>query len=163
MKLYEIDEQLERLLLLPNGDSVDTETGEVFTAEAVNDLQMEREEKIESCLLFVKNQEAEAKALKEEAEKLLARAKTCTNNAVRCKDYVQHALEGAKFKTSKVAVSYRLTKSVEVTCNLETLPVEYKNIKVDIKPNKVALKKALEAGETFEGVELVESQSMQIK
>ena len=41
MKLYEIDQQLERLLELDTERMVDTETGEILTAEDIDKLQMD--------------------------------------------------------------------------------------------------------------------------
>lgn len=84
MKLYEINEQLESLLMI--GDEyVDTSTGEVLMKEAVDELRMEKEAKIEGCLLFVKNMTAEAEAIKAEIDKLTARmrrlARTKPNGA----------------------------------------------------------------------------------
>ena len=55
MRLYEINEQLERLLDIGDGRMVDEETGELFDQEALEALEMEREEKIDGCLFFIKN------------------------------------------------------------------------------------------------------------
>ena len=70
MKLYEIDQQLERLLELDTERMVDTETGEILTAEDIDKLQMDRAEKIEGCLLVIKNKLAEADAIDVEMKKL---------------------------------------------------------------------------------------------
>ena len=52
LKLYEYDEKLANLLALDLDRAVDTETGEILTAEAVNNLLIERNAKIEGCMLF---------------------------------------------------------------------------------------------------------------
>lgn len=163
MKLYEINEQLEHLLELDSGNVVDLTTGEILTAEQVDELMMAREEKIEGCLLFIKNKLAEAEALKGEIEKLTARMKACKTKADWAKQYVQDALKGEKFATSKVAVSYGKTKSVQITCEEETLPDEFIRTKLIKEADKTALKKALEAGLELPGVTLVEKQTLRIK
>lgn len=162
MKLYEIDSQLERLLMLDTERAVDTETGEILTTEEIDQLLMDRNEKIENCLLFVKNMRAEAKALKEEIDKLTARMKACNNKAEWTKEYAQNALHGEKFKTARVSVSYGKTKSVHINFDdMSLLPEEYQKVKYEA--DKTALKKALEGGAVIDGVEIVEKPTMTIK
>lgn len=160
MKLYEINEQLENLLMI--GDEyVDTTTGEVLTKEIVDELNMAKEEKIEGCILFVKNMNAEAAAIKEEIDKLTARMKTCKNKAEWCKEYVQNFLDGEKFKTAKVQVSYGKSVAVEIDIDAEDLPREF--VTVEYKPDKKAIKDALQSGVTVEGARIVEKRTMRIK
>ena len=162
MRLYDINEQLERLLMLESGDHVDTETGEVLTKEAVDELNMAKEEKIESCLLFVKNMNAEASAIKEEIDKLTARMKAAKNKAEWCKEYVAGVLAGEKFKTAKVSVSYRTSESVELQGELIDVPHRFLRVK-PAELDKTAVKEALKAGEEVPGCVLVTKQNMQIK
>ena len=162
MKLYEINQTLERLLELDEERLVDTETGEILSAEQVDELVMAREEKIEGCLLFVKNKLAEAEALKAEIEKLTARMKAAKNKADWCKEYVRLELNGEKFSTAKVAVSYGKSKLVHID-EESALPEEFVRTKVTVEADKVALKKALEAGVVIPGVELIEKQTLRIK
>ncbi|MBR6636981.1 MAG: siphovirus Gp157 family protein [Phascolarctobacterium sp.] len=162
MKLYEINKQLERLLELDEERMVDAETGEILTAEQVDELVLAREEKIEGCLLFVKNKLAEAEALKAEIEKLTARMKAAKNKADWCKEYVRMELNGEKFSTARVAVSYGKSKLVYIDEGA-TLPEEFVRTKTIVEADKVALKKALEAGIDIPGVELLEKQTIRIK
>lgn len=163
MKLYEINKQLERLLELDEERMVDAETGEILTAEQVDELVLAREEKIEGCLLFVKNKLAEAEALKAEIEKLTARMKAAKNKADWCKEYVRMELNGEKFSTARVAVSYGKSKLVHLEVEESALPEEFVRTKVTVEADKVALKKALEAGVVIPGVELIEKQTLRIK
>ena len=162
MSLYEIDRQLERLLMLESGNLVDTETGEILTKEAVDELQMEREAKIENCLLFVKNMNAEAAMLKAEIDNLTARMKACKNKADWCKEYVANELAGEKFKTSKVSVTYRKSEAVELQGLIIDVPNQYLTFK-EAELNKTAIKAALKAGEEVPGCVLVERQNIVIK
>lgn len=159
--LYEIDQQLERLLMLDTERLVDTETGEILTAEEVDKLQMDRATKIEGCLLFAKNMDAEAEMIKKEIDNQTARMKACKKKADWTKEYVANSLQGEKFSTARVAVTYRKSESVEVTCSADALPQGF--YKVAYTPDKVALKQALKAGENIAGVQLVTKSNMQIK
>ena len=69
MKLYEINQQLERLLELDTERMVDTETGEILTAEDIDQLKMDRVEKIEGCLVVYKNKMAETAAIEADGKK----------------------------------------------------------------------------------------------
>ena len=63
--LYEIDNEILAC--------VDAETGEILDTERLDALQMEREAKLEGVALWEKDLTAEANAVKEEADKLMAR------------------------------------------------------------------------------------------
>lgn len=70
--LYEINAQIEQAW----SAAVDPETGEIISeeaAQAVEQLTMAREDKIENLALYYKNLTAEAKALKNEKLALEAR------------------------------------------------------------------------------------------
>jgi hypothetical protein len=153
MTLYEIDQELL--------SCIDAETGEVIDAEKLNSLQMERETKIESVALWIKDLKAEAEALKAEKQAFADRQKAAENKAESLKNWLSEALNGEKFKTTKVAVSFRKTKSVMVDSvyDLDAKYVKYK----DPDPDKKAIKEAIEAGQTVKGAQLVESVSVTIK
>lgn len=172
MKLYEIDAQLERLLMLPDG-AVDQETGEVFSAEALNELQMEWDKKVEGCLLWNKNQRAMSKALRDEAANLLARADKIDKEIERSDNYIigilGDKLDGKKpFATDKVKASISTSTSCPEVIDIDRLPykyIKYSEAKVVVTPagkkvDKSALLKDLRKlkkdGETpiIAGVEL---------
>ncbi|MBQ7727258.1 MAG: siphovirus Gp157 family protein, partial [Clostridia bacterium] len=92
MKLYEIDQGIEEAL---NKVVVDEETGEVTVTqdlEALEALQMQRDQKIENVALFYKNADAEAKAIAEEIKKLQARKKVLDNKCEGAKNWIAFAL-----------------------------------------------------------------------
>lgn len=110
MTLYEIDSKIADLI-----EKVDPETGEVgFDPEELEALQMERDAKVENVALAIKNISAEADAIANEIKALTARKKTAENKVESLKRYLQNALQGEKFKTAKVAVSYKNSKAVIV-------------------------------------------------
>ena len=89
MKLYEINARLEALIRLDEERSVDTETGEILTIEAVEALYLSKEEKIEACVRGVKNKIAEAEGLQKEDKKLKERAGQAKKQAEKLTGYVQ--------------------------------------------------------------------------
>lgn len=153
MTLYEIDAAIM--------GCIDEETGEVIDPAKLDELQLEREQKIEGVALWIKNLTAEAKAIKEEKQALADRQRAAEKKVESLKEWLTGALVGQKFTTAKCAVNFRRTKSVEIT-NLLTIPIEYLRMK-DPEPDKKAIKEALDAGEVIEGAAIVESVSCSIK
>lgn len=153
MRLYEIDEAIL--------SCIDTETGEILDADKLNALQIEREEKLENVALWIKDLKAEVEALKAEKQAFADRQKAAENKAESLKKWLTEALAGEKFKTTRVAVSFRKTKSVQVEdiWKLDDSFVKY----AEPTPDKVAIKKAIEAGQEVKGATLVESVSISVK
>lgn len=159
MKLYEIDSAIL--------DCIDTETGEVIDIDRLNELQVEREAKIENVACWIKELKAEAEAIKAEKLALAERQKVAENKAESLKKWLAYALDGQKFTTARCAVSFRNTEAVEVTDEgLENLMrggneelLTYKKP----EPNKAAIKAAIKDGLNVRGVQLVQNISTIIK
>lgn len=159
--LYEIKAELDELL-----SQVDEETGEALFDEAALDaLMMEREEKLEHLALAVKNMAAEAAAIKTEEAALKKRRIALENKTERIREYLQRSLAGDKFKTPRVAISYRKSTTAEITD--EAVFWQYATPKYyrvsDPEPDKKAIMETLKAGESIPGAELVEHQNMTIR
>ena len=150
--LYEIDAQIMAC--------VDFETGEIIDEEKLQALQLEFNQKVEGIALWIKNLLAEAKMIKEEKDNLAARQKTCENKAESLKRYLSSALDGEKFKTAKVSISYRKSESVEVE-DVSLLGDDY--LKFKPEPDKTKIKEALKSGVELQGATLVEKNNIQIK
>ena len=152
--LYEINEHLLNL--------TDSETGEITDWSAFEALQLARDEKIENIALYHKNLLAEAAALKAEEKSFAERRKRAENKAESLKRYLDSALQGQKFTSTKVAISYRKSTSVEVD---ETkLPANWlREIPATHVVDKVEIARALKAGETVEGATLITNNNIQIK
>lgn len=158
MKLYEIDNAIYECV---------NEDGEVIDQEKLEELQMERDKKIEGIACWIKELSAEANAIKEEKLRLEARQRVAENKVKSLKSYLAYALQGASFRTAKVSVSFRKTESVEVTpdglenlmrCGRDDL-LKYK----EPEPDKTAIKQALKSGLSVRGVQLVQNTSTIIK
>ena len=156
MTLFEINEQIQKAIEL----GFDPETGEILDASALEQLQIDRDVKIENICLYIKDLTAEAKALADEAKSLSERKERSAKKAESLKNYLQMMLDGQKWKSSKAAVSYRKTQSVVVD-DLEALKPEFLRIKKEA--DKTAIKEVLKAGAAVSGAHLEEKQSMSIK
>ena len=153
MKLYEIDQAIM--------DCIDMETGEIVNEELLNDLQMERDAKIENVALWIKELKAEAEALKAEKLAFAERQKVTENKMESLKKWLAYALNGEKFKTVRASVTFRTTDKVEVAdiYKLDENYLRYKEPEAD----KEAIKKAIKAGQEVAGATLVENTSVIIK
>ena len=158
MTIYEINEQIL--------NCIDLETGEIIDIDRLNDLQLERDTKIENVACWIKELKAEAEAIKAEKLILAERQKVAENKAESLKKWLAYALDGQKFKTSKCSISYRKSESVEVTEEgLNNLIKEHDELLTykAPEPNKTAIKQALKDGLSVQGVQLVQNTSTIIK
>lgn len=159
MKLYEIDSQLEAL--------VDPETGEIMDFDLFSQLHMEREQKIEGMGLWVKNLVSEAEAIKAEEANLKSRRVSAEKKAERLEEYLKYILQGEKFQTPKLAITFRKTSSVQIEDEESFKAWAQENnadlIKLKIEPSKTAIKEAIKAGEEVKFASMVDGVSMTIK
>ena len=165
-KLYEINRSIEELL----ETVTDPETGEVVDLDALDDLLLEKEQKIESVILYYKDVQAELAAVVHESIMLEERAKRLGTTADGLKLYISKALNGEKFKTAKCEVSYRKSESVEVDerfCDWAYWQdgdmSRFVTHTESDRPNKTEIKKYLKEGGTLEHCRLVEKQNISIK
>ena len=163
MKLFDIDERLAACVKLDESRVVDTESGEIIDLEAIAALEMERDKKIENLGCWYKNLFADAEALKAQKNAFAEREKAAKAKAESLKGFLGRYLNGKKFESAKVAMSFRKSEAVEFDAKcIGDVPEEFLKFK-DPELDKVAVKKAIKAGETVPGCELVARQNLQIK
>lgn len=163
MKLFDVDERLAACVKLDESRVVDTESGEIIDLEAIAALEMERDKKIENLGCWYKNLLADAEALKAQKNAFAEREKAKKAKAESLKGFLGRYLNGKKFETAKVAMSFRKSEAVEFDAKcIGDVPEEFLKFK-DPELDKVAVKKAIKAGETVPGCELVARQNLQIK
>ena len=156
MKLYEIDREILSL--------IDKETDEILDWDRFDELQMERDRKIENVVLWIKNLSAEAEACKKEKQAFSDRQTRCEKKIKSLKEWLKNALDYNNFKSEdgRAVVQFRKTPESVVIADGAILPPVYLRYK-DPEPDKTAIKKAIKAGETVEGATLITKQNMQIK
>ena len=158
MTIYEIDQAIM--------ECVDLETGEIIDTDKLNELELERESKIEGVACWIKDLKAEAEALKNEKQALAERQRVAENKAESLKKWLAYALQGEKFKTPKCAISFRKSEAVEVTDEgLNNLMKEHDELLTykAPEPNKTKIKQAIKDGLNVAGVQLVQNISTIIK
>jgi hypothetical protein len=154
MNIYQIDKELM--------DLIDPETGELKDELAFEELQMERDRKIENVALWWKNEQADVAAIKAEIAALAARRDSHMKTADRLEKYLADALKGDQFETPKVAVKWRASSSVEVY-SMDELPEQFYKTVTSYSPDKTAIKDALKMGEEVPGAVIISKQNIQIK
>ena len=158
MTIYEINEQIL--------NCIDPETGEIIDIDKLNELELERDAKIENVACWIKELKAEAEAIKAEKLALAERQKVAENKAESLKKWLAFALNGEKFKTAKCSVSFRKSEVVEITDEgLNNLMKEHDELLTykAPEPNKTAIKQALKDGLSVQGVRLGCNTSVIIK
>lgn len=161
MKLYEIDRAIM--------ECIDTDSGEIVDIERLEELNMQREQKLEGVALYIKNLLAEAAVIKGEVDNLKKRMDSKKAEAERLKDYLAFALNGQAFETAKVDLRFRASQVVEITDDLECVHwlqmnnlddcLRYKMPEVE----KAAVKKLLQEGKNIPGVVLKDKNNLQMK
>ena len=152
MTLYEIDQALL--------NCVDPETGEILS-EAFDELQMERDTKIENTALWIKNLVAEVTALKAEEKAMQERRKAKENRITYLKSLLESSLNGQKFETARCRLSFRGSEVLQIEEGTR-IPEEYLRFK-EPEVDKTALKNAIKQGEMIDGVSITKRQNLQIK
>ena len=161
MNLFEIDQKYTRLFI----NTVNPETGEIIgehlDVDALQELAAERREKVENIGLFIKNEEAKAKAIGDELRGLQIRKKSHENRVEALKRYLLKFGGGENVETARVCVKFSAGRESTVIDNPEEVPESYRIY--TFKPNKTEIKKAIKAGETIPGAHLERKPSVSIK
>lgn len=152
MSIYDIDSAIVSL--------IDEETGEVSDEEAFDALQMERDKKVENIGLYYKDLLAESKAIKDEEANLAARRKSVENKAERLKHLLEYALNGDKFNSPRLKVSYRKSSTVELAEGFTEWAEENADDLLtysEPKPNKTLIKAAIKDGRVPDNLAVIET------
>lgn len=160
MKLYEISDAIRAAL---DHIDVDPETGEILNADNLHAVEAEASDKIEATALYLRELDAEAKAAKDEADRMIARVKSMQKRSDYLKAMLLDALHATgKVKTARVTVSIRQSQVVEIAEGAN-LPEAYTTVKTTVSPNKVAIKQALLDGVEVPGCHLEARESVSIR
>lgn len=113
MKLYEINAQIEAILSMiePDKNGVIDDT----YMDKLAALDCDRTRKLEDLCKYVLGMKAEAKALKEEADRLDARRKVLENKQKSVIRYLELATNGEPTDCGTASIRYRTGKRLEVT------------------------------------------------
>ena len=158
MTLYEIDKDIQVLI---------NEDGEIEDIERFDALVMERNKKIENVGCWVKNLTAEVAAMKEEKKRLEDRIKSKDRMIDSLEWWLDKALDGQKFDSPRVAISYRKSKAVEIQDEavFKAWAKDYAPalLKVAYTIDKTGVKNYIASGAECPCAVIAERQSMQVK
>lgn len=162
MNIYQI--QNEYLLLI---NQIIENGGEVTPQQELN-LQITRDQlqdKGTNYAFVIKKLEAECDIIDAEIKRLSELKKVRQNACERLKSNISHAMqifEVDKIESPLIKLSFRKSQSVNVA-DVNSLPNEYKTIKITEQADKMKIKQALLNGEVIEGCEIVNNNNLQIK
>lgn len=153
--LYDIVKQIEQFQF-----EVDETTGEILNMAELDALQVDKETKVENIALYIKNLKADAAMYADEEKAFAQRKKAAANKADRLTKYLAAMLAGEKYKSARVAITWRKSEQVDIT-SIDELPAGY--YVTEKRPDKMAIKKAMKNGEQVPGAVLVERENIQVK
>ena len=171
MTLFEINEKIEKCFRLDEENAVDTETGEVFDGKYLDELEMQREEKITNIGRWIKNFDSDKaywticdiEQLKAQKDAFAKRQKAAENKRDSLKAYLSQCLNGQKFEAEDKSVTITFRKSEAVSIIDESSIPKKWFIKQDPKLDKAGIKAELKLGKKVKGAEIVVNSNIQVK
>lgn len=162
MNLYQLTQELQTAF---DRLEIDPETGEITNFDVVDNLNIAFEQKCEGYAIVIKNKLAMIAEIKQEIKTLQERCKSLENNVSQMQDRLSTSMQSVnldRLETARACVSFHKSTQVNIT-DIDRLPYGYVTEKVERKPDKTAIKKALASGEAIAGAELVTKSNIQIK
>ena len=162
MTLFEMNQEQERLMNL----LCDPETGEIDEEayDALQQLDIDREEKIDGWCFYLKERKAELEAAKQLLDNAKAKYEAMENNLRRLRARFEVLMDGEKHKSAYNSVSYRTTEAVELDDGVDVRDIDDDYLKYrEPELDKAKIKSALKLGERINGVHLKQGMSMIIK
>jgi hypothetical protein len=141
--------------------------GEI-TSELELSLQINKDQlqsKSENYAYIIKQIDAECDIIDNEIKRLQQAKKVRENTVERLKTTLttaMHLFEVNEIKTPLIKINFRKSESV-IVYDVNSLPNEFKTIKVTETADKVKIKEVIKNGDTVVGAELVINQNLQIK
>lgn len=160
----QIQNEIAAMLSIPDEDlddvqrkALDAYLDKLATAEA---------SKVDGFGQFIRLQTVQAKACKEEAKRLAAKAKTAESRIAFLKAKYVASMQGVGVKKISGAVytlSVHENEAVAITAQTETLPEIYQRKKITVEPDTIAIRNALKDGAEIPGCTLGKTYSLQIR
>ena len=142
-------------------DCIDLETGEIIAPEKLENLQMDRHDKLRNIAFVALNAAADVKAYEEQEKKFAARKKAAKATVAWAKATLATELGGKKMKEPEFTISYRKSEAVEIA-DLNSVPDEFL-VPQPPKVDKAGLKEAIKGGAVIDGVTIAEKHNIQIR
>ena len=140
---------------------VDLETGEIVDVEQLAALQLEREQKIENVALWYKNLLSDAAQFAAEEQAFKQKRLKAQAQAERAKAWLQDALQGNPYKSTRVNITHRSCPRVVVD-DVRNLPPRFVRF-AEPEPKKNEIAAAIRNGEEVNGAHIENGVSIIIK
>lgn len=167
MKLYQINDAIEVILAM---QEVDSETGELLSDipdaayEALDELEIERKEKVLSVAKYILGEFSEGKAIRERIKEMTKRAASHENRGNDLLGYLQMQTQPSeKFEDADVLVRWQKSSHVEVSVPAEELSDQFQRIKITVEADKKKIRDALREGEEVDGCWIQPTQKVVIR
>lgn len=111
MNLFEID----AAIISAFEKAIDPETGEIVDEEAfrqLDELQEQKDTKVENIACWIKNLESDAEELKKQKQIFADRQARAERKAESLKRYLTMAMNGEKFSSPRVSIGWRRSEQV---------------------------------------------------
>jgi hypothetical protein len=135
-------------------------------ADTLEGLQGSLEDKAINITKFFRNLEAVTDAIKQAEERMAKRRKTIEARIAWLKEYLKENLEGCgiqKIESPWFVLSIQNNPWAVAISNEDLIPAQYKEQIVSIKLDKLAIKRALEAGKKVPGASLIRGTRLAIR
>lgn len=166
--LYSRVQELERWEELFES-CVDEETGEIIDSDVLEELKKDLEvqivEKSSNVVKFYKNRESLINQVAEEIKRLQAFKKMLENRKGNFEKHILYCMENmgkTKIETPNGVIKITNSEAVGIV-DESKIPSQFIKIKQEFVEDKVAIKKALKAGDKVPGAILVKRKNLSIK
>ena len=172
LKLYQYDSAIDEIL----SGKVDMETGELLTdengeilidIEALNNLQMEKNEKLRHCGLAWLSKAAEIKAIKDEITRLQKMLKKAEKSNDWLLKYIETYSGGEEHKFTEFSIKYSESKVAEVDAEFIEWAKKSKAgkqfLRIKYEADKPSITAAIKSGKTVKHASLTTKRTMKIK
>lgn len=163
MNLYELTDEYQKAL---DNLIIDEETGEITNFDDLEKVSKDLDIKFENIACYIKNLNAEVKALKEEEENLNKRRKSKDKKIENLENYLSNIMQFLnkdKFESARAKISFRKSESVDICSALEEVEERFITREEVIKVDKTKIKEALKKGEELPYAQIITKQNIQIK
>lgn len=153
MTLFEIKKEIQ--------ECISFETGEILDPERLEQLQMDRHEKLRNIAFVAMNARADAEAYREQEKRFKAKRTAAEKTLAWAKATLERELAGQKMKEKEFSISYLSSEAIEIDENA-IIPDKFLKAQAPTV-DKVGLTLAIKNGMLIDGVRLVQKNNIQIK
>jgi hypothetical protein len=161
MKLYEITNKYADLIESYN--AAETEEEQNIVLEQLKQIELDKDQKLESCCKWLKNLQAQEVAISAELASLQAKLARADKKTKAFINYIRYCIaEGETWDNGVFKIGWRKSKVVKVI-DENKIPATYMRETIRYDPDKTEIKKDLENGAVIPGVTLEIKNNIQIK